>query len=78
MRRAPLLDEGVRLGWVWSNGADAAGWEPDEPIPASARAGGFVWRVLQAAHGRGDRGKVVLNPKWYAPLYALGDVENGR
>ncbi|RDI20343.1 hypothetical protein [Lentzea flaviverrucosa] len=67
-------DEGAQLGWVWTNGVDAAGWQPDDPRPTSARAGAFVWRVLQAARGRGDRAEVVLDPRWHAPLYVLGEV----
>ncbi|MEO6085196.1 MAG: hypothetical protein ABIQ18_18985 [Umezawaea sp.] len=77
VRRAPLSDASGQLGWVWTDDLGAAGWEPGEPTVASARAGAYVWRVLQLAHGKGESVSVVLAPARYAPLYRLGDPTEG-
>ncbi|GAB3208507.1 hypothetical protein ACQEU5_04295 [Marinactinospora thermotolerans] len=77
--RAPLADEdGVQLGWVWTDGHQAAGWSEPATPPAGfeegaarVRAGAHVWAGLRDAKGRGEPAASVLRPDLYAP-YQLG------
>ncbi|UOE19444.1 hypothetical protein NI17_022435 [Thermobifida halotolerans] len=79
VRRAALADgDGTRLGWVWTDDEDAAGWAED-PGPLSGpgegaarvRAGAHVWTVLRDARARGEPASSLLRPELYAP-YLLG------
>ncbi|RCV48572.1 hypothetical protein DEF23_23730 [Marinitenerispora sediminis] len=77
--RAALSDEdGAHLGWVWTDGHEAAGWSEPAAAPsgfeegaARVRAGAHVWAALRDAKGRDEPASAALRPHLYAP-YQLG------
>jgi hypothetical protein len=71
-RRAPLSVDGKRLGWVWTDGVTAAGWEPAEQTAAAVRAGAEAWTVAAAAAREGQPVIAVLEPDRYLTGYTLG------
>ncbi|MFC7326843.1 hypothetical protein [Marinactinospora rubrisoli] len=83
--RAALADEdGVQLGWVWTDGREAAGWSEPATPPAGfeegaarVRAGAHVWAALRDAKGRGEPAAGVLRPDLHAP-YKLGAPQSAE
>lgn len=73
-RRAALRDsaDGPILGYVWSDGREAAGWLDATPRrPETSRAAAFVWRVHRHLFEQGRPAAEVLNPEHYTPMYHL-------
>ncbi|CAM3457231.1 hypothetical protein [Stackebrandtia soli] len=75
VRRIALYKRGILMGHVWSDGENAAGFDAAEPTEENARETGraisYVWRVHALAHQRGEPASVVLEARFYEPLYEV-------
>lgn len=75
-RRAELrTPDGVLLGWVWTDGKEAAGFRADEKAGAAGvQAAGTVWGVMKRLCEEGvPAGEVLDDPAPYEPVGALGE-----
>ncbi|MFG1709229.1 hypothetical protein ACFLIM_39165 [Nonomuraea sp. M3C6] len=73
VRRAQLKEpDGMVLGYVWTDGKDAAGFVKNEDAgrPAIA-AGPRLWSILKGAYDAGRPASDVLDPALYAPEFEL-------
>lgn len=74
IEQADVYDsDGIRVGYVWTDGHEAAGFlEYEEAGLAGRKADSRIWKLQADAHVRGVPASQALDPQLYAPDFRLG------